>query len=76
MLQHVWVSGPESAEPGTLLSADLEPMDCEHAQSLALDLRRPQDYFQRLSSLNFLADVTTAPGAMQAEQDAVEGELT
>ncbi|WP_239487401.1 hypothetical protein [Streptomyces durocortorensis] len=41
-------------------------------EALALDLRRPQDYFQRLWSLNFpaadLAQATTIPG-MGTEHD-------
>ncbi|MDX2827989.1 tyrosine-type recombinase/integrase, partial [Streptomyces ipomoeae] len=39
-LERVWVSGPGSAEPGTLLASPAEHMTRAEAQALALDLAR------------------------------------
>ena len=40
VLQHVWVAGPGTASPGTLLSGPAAPMTREQAQALAIDLSR------------------------------------
>jgi integrase len=40
ILQHVWVAGPGSASPGTLLSGPADAMTREQAQALAIDLSR------------------------------------
>ena len=40
VLQHVWVAGPGTASPGTLLSAGTTAMTREQAQALAVDLSR------------------------------------
>jgi integrase len=40
VLQHVWVAGPGSASPGTLLSGPAAPITREQAQALAIDLSR------------------------------------
>ena len=40
VLQHVWVAGPGTPSPGTLLSGPAAPMTREQAQALAIDLSR------------------------------------
>jgi hypothetical protein len=40
VLQQVWVAGPGTASPGTLLSGPATPMTREQAQALAVDLSR------------------------------------
>ncbi len=40
VLQHVWVAGPGTASPGTLLSGPAAPLTREQAQALAIDLSR------------------------------------
>jgi integrase len=40
VLQHVWVAGPGSASPGTLLSGPATPLSREQARALAIDLSR------------------------------------
>ncbi|MFF1415400.1 hypothetical protein ACFVX6_37465 [Streptomyces sp. NPDC058289] len=40
MLQHVWVAGPGSPNPGELLSHTVRPLDAARAQALAIDLSR------------------------------------
>lgn len=40
VLQQVWVTGPGSAKPGTLLSGPAAPITREQAQALAIDLSR------------------------------------
>ncbi|MFJ9847588.1 tyrosine-type recombinase/integrase [Kitasatospora sp. NPDC101155] len=40
VLQHVWVAGPGSAQPGELLAGDAAPLTREQAQALAIDLSR------------------------------------
>src|SRR6266571_1592033 len=40
VLQHVWVAGPGSPSPGTLLSGPATPITREQAQALAIDLSR------------------------------------
>ena len=40
VLQHVWVAGPGTASPGTLLSGPAAPLTRDQAQALAIDLSR------------------------------------
>jgi integrase len=40
VLQHVWVAGPGTANPGELLTGDLAPLTRDQAQALAIDLSR------------------------------------
>ncbi len=40
VLQHVWVAGPGTPSPGTLLSGPATPITREQAQALAIDLSR------------------------------------
>lgn len=40
VLQHVWVAGPGTAEPGRLLTSDAAPLTRAQAQALAIDLSR------------------------------------
>jgi integrase len=40
VLQHVWVAGPGTAQPGELLAGDAAPLTREQAQALAIDLSR------------------------------------
>ena len=40
VLQHVWVAGPGTTSPGTLLSGPATPITREQAQALAIDLSR------------------------------------
>jgi integrase len=40
VLQHVWVAGPGTPSPGTLLSGPATPVTREQAQALAIDLSR------------------------------------
>jgi integrase len=40
VLQHVWVAGPGTASPGTLLSSPAAPLTREQARALAIDLSR------------------------------------
>ncbi|RKR88402.1 phage integrase family protein [Micromonospora pisi] len=40
VLQHVWVAGPGTANPGQLLTADTIPLTRAHVQALAIDLSR------------------------------------
>ncbi|WP_411146842.1 tyrosine-type recombinase/integrase [Streptomyces sp. x-80] len=40
VLQHVWVAGPGTAQPGELLAGDTTPLTRERAQVLAIDLAR------------------------------------
>jgi integrase len=40
VLQHVWVSGPGTAQPGELLAGDAVPLTRQQAQALAIDLSR------------------------------------
>jgi integrase len=40
VLQHVWVAGPGTPSPGTLLSGPATPITREQAQTLAIDLSR------------------------------------
>lgn len=40
VLQHVWVSGPGSAAPGTLIASPADEMSRAEAEALALDLSR------------------------------------
>lgn len=40
VLQHVWVAGPGTANPGELLSSPLAPLDRRQAEALAIDLSR------------------------------------
>ncbi|PKT68601.1 integrase [Streptomyces populi] len=40
VLQHVWVAGPGTAQPGELLAGDATPLTREQAQALAIDLSR------------------------------------
>ncbi|WP_107472569.1 tyrosine-type recombinase/integrase [Streptomyces sp. 3214.6] len=40
VLQHVWVTGPGTANPGELLTEPTAPLTREQAQSLAIDLSR------------------------------------
>ncbi|WP_078993028.1 site-specific integrase [Streptomyces sp. MMG1121] len=40
VLQHVWVTGPGTANPGELLTEPTTPLTREQAQSLAIDLSR------------------------------------
>jgi hypothetical protein len=39
-LQHVWVAGPGTANPGQLLTTGTVPLTRAHAQALAIDLSR------------------------------------
>jgi integrase len=40
VLQHVWVAGPGTANPGELLTTDTTPLTPQHAQAMAIDLSR------------------------------------
>lgn len=40
VLQHVWVAGPGTAQPGEPLAGETTPLTREQAQSLAIDLAR------------------------------------
>ncbi|MDX3641793.1 site-specific integrase [Streptomyces sp. MB09-02B] len=40
VLQHVWVAGPGTAQPGEFLAGDATPLTREQAQALAIDLSR------------------------------------
>src|SRR6266508_2669599 len=40
VLQHVWVTGPGTAQPGELLAGDAVPLTRQQAQALAIDLSR------------------------------------
>ncbi|MEU6557631.1 hypothetical protein ABZ915_46595 [Streptomyces sp. NPDC046915] len=40
VLQHVWVTGPGTAQLGELLAGDTTPLTREQAQALAIDLAR------------------------------------
>ena len=40
VLQHVWVAGPGTPSPGTLLSGPATPVTRDQAQALAIDLSR------------------------------------
>jgi integrase len=40
VLQHVWVTGPGAASPGTVLSSRTTPLDRRQAEALAVDLTR------------------------------------
>ncbi|MFE3557296.1 tyrosine-type recombinase/integrase [Streptomyces sp. NPDC059193] len=40
VLQHVWVAGPGTAQPGELLAGETTPLTREQAQALAIDLAR------------------------------------
>ncbi|MEC4019304.1 hypothetical protein [Streptomyces sp. H27-D2] len=40
VLQHVWVAGPGTANPGEPLTSDTTPLTREQAQALAIDLSR------------------------------------
>lgn len=40
VLQHVWVTGPGTAQPGELPAGDTTPLTREQAQALAIDLAR------------------------------------
>jgi integrase len=40
VLQHVWVAGPGTAQPGELLAGDATPLTRQQAQTLAIDLSR------------------------------------
>ena len=40
VLQHVWVAGPGTANPGELLTGERTPLTREQAQALAIDLSR------------------------------------
>ncbi|WP_202120928.1 tyrosine-type recombinase/integrase [Streptomyces sp. BA2] len=40
VLQHVWVTGPGAASPGTVLSIGTNPLDRRQAEALAVDLTR------------------------------------
>ena len=40
VLQHVWVAGPGTANPGELLAGTAAPLSREQAQALAIDLSR------------------------------------
>ncbi|MDI5962568.1 tyrosine-type recombinase/integrase [Streptantibioticus silvisoli] len=40
VLQHVWVTGPGTAQPGELLAGETAPLTRERAQALAIDLAR------------------------------------
>lgn len=65
ILQHVWVAGPTARAIAGLEQAlaGLGLLD----DALALDLRRPQDYFQRLWNTGFrAADLARAADAEQA----------
>ncbi|MFJ1714334.1 tyrosine-type recombinase/integrase [Streptomyces sp. NPDC088260] len=40
VLQHIWVAGPGTAQPGELLAGDATPLTRAQAQALAIDLSR------------------------------------
>ncbi|MEV7931266.1 tyrosine-type recombinase/integrase, partial [Kitasatospora sp. NPDC088779] len=40
VLQHIWVAGPGTAQPGQLLAGDATPLTRSQAQALAIDLSR------------------------------------
>jgi integrase len=40
VLQHVWVAGPGTAQPGELLAGEAVPLTRQQAQALAIDLSR------------------------------------
>ncbi|GAA0956700.1 hypothetical protein GCM10009550_42970 [Actinocorallia libanotica] len=40
VLQHVWVTGPGSAQPGELLTSGIAPLPAEEARALVIDLNR------------------------------------
>ncbi|ARP69158.1 integrase [Streptomyces pluripotens] len=40
VLQHVWVAGPGTAQPGELLAGETTPLTRQQAQALAIDLSR------------------------------------